>query len=220
MLTDQKISYQENLKQLREQLKGMLPEAALSTFDTDAAQLQKEYKSVLKVKLGDKAPDFQLPNATKKIVRRDALLEKGKIVLVFYRGNWCPYCNLQLSIYQKLVDEFKASGATLVAISPQTPDQSLSMQEKHNLAFEVLSDIGNKVARQYTTIFKFGEEPLTTMAELGYDFSSFYGDDSKEIPIPAVFVINEKGIITFAKSEGGDYRNRVEPEEILKALTQ
>ena len=211
-------SYKEGLKELREQLKEMLPSDALATFDNDAEQLENRHTSILKLDKGDKAPDFSLVNAVGETVRLSDLLQKGKVVLTFYRGAWCPYCNLQLKQYQQILDEIKKCSASLVAVSPQTPDSSLSIKETNELEFEVLSDNGNIVARQFTKVFKNGDAPIKAMTDLGYDYDSFYGDDSREIPVPAVFIINEEGIISFAKAEGGDYRNRVEPSEILQVL--
>ena len=138
--------------------------------------------------------------------------------MTFYRGTWCPYCNLQLNQYQQALPSIKNAGAQLVAISPQTPDESLNIKEKNELQFEVLSDNGNIVARQYTTVFKNGEEPINTMTALGFDFDAHYSDDSREIPVPAVFIIEQNGTISFAKTAGGDYRNRVEAADIINAL--
>jgi len=105
-----------------------------------------------------------------------------------------------------------------VAISSQTPDESLNIKEKNELNFEVLSDNGNIVARKYTTIFKNADAPVNTMTELGFDFDAHYSDDSRELPIPAVFIIEKDATVSFAKSAGGDYRNRVEALEIINAL--
>lgn len=218
MTTETKNSYQENLAELREQLKGMLPPEAMSVFDQDASQLNDRFETLLQVQPGDKAPDFELPDATGKTVSLQQLLTDGPVVLAFYRGAWCPYCNLQLSLYQKALDKIKAAGATLVAVSPQTPDHALSMQEKNELRFPVLTDSRNEVARQYTTVFRNGDAPVATMASLGYDFDSFYENNSREIPVPAVFIIDQTGVVTFAKTEGGDYRNRVAPDEVLHHL--
>ncbi|GMT50343.1 MAG: hypothetical protein IEMM0008_1882 [bacterium] len=93
------------------------------------------------IKKGDKAPDFELNNATGKKVKLSDLLKKGSVVIVWYRGGWCPYCNIQLHALQKYLPEMKSLNATLVAITPHTPDNSISMIEKHKLQFEVLSDI-------------------------------------------------------------------------------
>ena len=217
-MNTEKKSYQENLKDLRDNLGNMLPKEALAIFDNDAESLQVNHNSILKLQEGEKAPDFSLTNAKDKTVRLSELLKQEKVVLTFYRGSWCPYCNLQLSHYQKSLDEIHDLGAELVAISSQTPDESLNVKEKNELNFEVLSDNGNMVARQYTTVFKNADAPVNTMTELGFDFDAHYSDDSRELPIPAVFVIEKDSTVSFAKSLGGDYRNRVEASEIINHL--
>jgi NAD(P)-dependent dehydrogenase (short-subunit alcohol dehydrogenase family)/peroxiredoxin len=214
------LSYQERLEELQENLAKMLPEEVLNTFSQDALALAKTHQRVLKLNAGDKAPDFTLNNAKGEPVTLSKLLDHGKVILVFYRGSWCPYCNLQLKQYQEALPEITSLGAQLVAISAQTPDESLSLKEKNELQFEVLSDNGNMVARKFTTVFKNAQAPLEAMAQLGIDFDSHYADDSKEIPVPAVFIIGKNQNVLFAQSEGGDYRNRVEVAELLNALNQ
>ena len=211
-------SYKKGLGELQEQLKGMLPADALNVFDKDATQLAATHQDILRLTKGDKAPDFALTNAVGETVRLAELLEKGKVVLTFYRGTWCPYCNLQLNQYQQSLAEIHELGAQLVAVSPQTPDESMNMKAKNDLQFEVLSDNGNLIARQYTTVFKNGQEPLDAMKKLGIDFDSHYADDSQELPVPAVFIIEQDHSISFAKAVDGDYRNRVEATDILAAL--
>ncbi|MEQ8924226.1 MAG: peroxiredoxin-like family protein, partial [Fulvivirga sp.] len=200
-------------------LQGMLPEEVLAVFEKDAIALEATHNSILKVQAGDKASNFSLTNALGDVVKLSELLKQGKVVLTFYRGTWCPYCNLQLAQYQQALSEIKELGAQLVAISPQTPDESLNMKEKNELQFEVLSDNGNMVAHNYTTVFKNGDTPLEAMANLGIDFDSHYSDDSKELPVPAVFIIEQDSTISFAKAIGGDYRNRVEVAEIINSLS-
>ncbi|MEM9983060.1 MAG: peroxiredoxin-like family protein [Bacteroidota bacterium] len=211
-------SYQKDLQKLITDLSEALPQDALSVFNQDAAQLEERYTSPLKLSKGDQAPLFSLPNAMGKIVHLTELLKQGKVVLTFYRGSWCPYCNLALNSYQKILPQMKALGASLVAVSPQRPDESLNMKEKNNLAFEVLSDTGNQIAKQYTTVFKNGEAPIAAMEELGIDFHAFYESKDRELPIPALFIIRQDGTIEFARAESGDYRQRVEPSEILDNL--
>jgi len=211
-------SYKEGYAGLRENLAKMIPSQLLSSFDGYAEQLQKELVDILKVKKGETAPNFVLNNHHGDPVSLYDLLKKGKIVLVFYRGAWCPYCNLQLAQLQNALGEIKKLGGNLLAISPQTPDASLSMVEKDNLDFDVLSDVGNMVARKFTTVFRHDDKANGVLKQLGIDFGSFYGDDSNEIPVPAVFVIDKDAIVKLAKSEGGDYRNRVEISEIMAAL--
>lgn len=212
-------SFQENVKGLGEQLTTMLPPDKLAVFNADAQQLAARYPSPLKLQTGDQAPLFALSNAKGEAIGLADLLKQGPVVLTFYRGVWCPFCNLQLANYQQILPQIKKAGANLVAVSPMIPDKSLSVMEINQLQFEVLSDIGNKVARQYTTVFKNGHAPIQAMTDLGYDFQSFYGDESGEIPVPAIFVIAQDRMILFAGSGGGDYRKRVEPQDILLALS-
>lgn len=211
-------SYKDGLKELRKNLIEMLPPASLQVFDEDAIGLDNSLENILKLSVNQKAQDFTLNNALNESINLYSRLKHNKLVLVFYRGSWCPYCNLALNQYQSVLREIKKHGAELMAISPQTPDESLSLKEKNNLGFEVLSDNGNLVARLYTTVYKNSDILLTEMKKLGIDFDQFYGDDSKEIPIPAVFIIEKDGSISFAKVEGGDYRNRVEAFEIINRL--
>ena len=211
-------SYEKALDGLIQQLDEMLPEEQFAVFNRDAQNLGETYPNPLKVRVGDTAPDFSLPNATGKEVRLYDLLKEGAVVLSFYRGTWCPYCNLQLKQLQEILPQLKEMGANLVAISPQNPDASLDMQQKNELEFEVLSDVGNIVAKHYTSVFRYGDAPLQAMKDLGYDFHSFYSDESGEIPVPATIVIASDGRIAFASSEGGDYRQRIEPKMLMETL--
>jgi len=211
-------SYQDNLAQLVKKLQGMLPADKLTVFNHDADQMGKAYPAALKLKRGDKAPNFTLPNALGKPVELASLLEKGKAVVTFYRGVWCPYCNLQLNMYQQILPLIHQAGANLLAISPMTPDGSMSMIDSNGLQFEVLSDEANRVAQRYTTVITNPSSSIQAMAELGYDFNSFNQGGGSELPVPATFVIDQDATVLFAASEGGDYRQRVEPREILEQL--
>ncbi|MET4080636.1 peroxiredoxin [Pedobacter sp. UYP30] len=211
-------SYKQQKDELNKQVATSLPPEIKAVFDHDAENLGRTYPNPLKVDAGDKAPLFTLPNALGNEISLENLLKTGKVVMVFYHGEWCPFCNLVLKTYQNILPQIKAKRANLIAISGQLPNNSLNTKEKNNLEFEVLSDAHQMVAKQYTTVFKNGEKELATMKELGMDFNSFYSDQSGEIPVPAVFIIDENGMISYAGSGGGDYRERIEPEEILKAL--
>jgi peroxiredoxin len=210
--------YKEAVAKLTQELDAMLPAEQFAVFNDDAARFAQEFPAPLKLQRGDKAPLFSLANAVGKAIALEDQLRQGPVVLTFYRGVWCPYCNLQLKLYQQILPQIREAGASLIAVSPMTPDNSLSMQQTNTLEFEVLSDVGNQVARQYTTVFRYSDASLQAMKDLGYDFFSFYGDDSAEIPVPATFVIDRDRTIRFADSAGGDYRERVEPKAILEAL--
>jgi len=213
-------SYKEGLKALKGSISTVLPDDAIEVFDTDAENLGKEYTSILKLQAGDKAYDFTLSNAVGNSINLYEVLKTNRVVLVFYRGAWCPYCNLILNQYQSVLAEIKEAGATLIAISPQSPDGSLTMKEKNALQFEVLSDNGNLIAKEYTTVHPNPEKSLKKMGELGYDYDGYNSDVNSELPVPATFVIEKDGLVSFAKSEGADYRNRVEPAEIINALNR
>jgi peroxiredoxin len=213
-------NYQDEKIALQANLESMIPKESLDVFKNDASQLAKDHLNPLKVSEGDKVPFFALPNAVGLTISLQQLIHQGPVVITFYRGNWCPYCNLVLNGYQRILPDIKSLGANLVAISSQTPDSSLDMQAKHSLEFEVLSDKGNFVANQFTTIIKNSIEAIEEAKKLGVNFYDFYDDESRDIPIPAVFIIDKNGTIVFAKSEGGDYSLRVEPDAILKTLQQ
>lgn len=138
-------------------------------------------------------------------------------MLTFYRGGWCPYCNLQLRAYQAALPQIAALGARLVAISPQLPDNSLGTVEKNALTFDVLSDAGNTVARSYGLVYALPAELREALRSNDKALSRINGDESWELPVPATYVIGKDGRVLLA-SLHIDYRTRLEPEAILAAL--
>jgi len=169
------------------------------------------------LKAGDRAPDFRLPDARGGYVRLKDLLAAGAVVLCFYRGGWCPYCNLELRALQQVLPDITRLGATLVAVSPQTPDESLSTAEKNALAFPVLSDAGSATAKSFGIAYDLAEELRPIYARSGHALPDKNGDESWVLPIPATYVIDTDGTIVLAFVDV-DYRNRLEPGEILVAL--
>ncbi len=165
------------------------------------------------------APDFSLPNPTGKSVRLAEVLKKGPVVVTFYRGSWCPYCNLQLRAYQEILNQIHQFGADLVAISPQTPDHSMTIQEKHDLKFHVLSDIANKIANEYKLVFTLPDYLIENYKQMGLDIPSHNGDHTWSLPIPATYVIGTDRRIRYA-FVNPDYTKRAEPDEILAILKE
>lgn len=166
---------------------------------------------------GDRAPAFNLLGADGGRVNMDELLAKGPVVLTFYRGAWCPYCNTELRLLQAALPEIENAGASLVAVSPQTPDGSMTMRDKQDLKFPVLSDPGNEVARQYGLVFAVGEEVAERYRLSGIDLAAINGDNSFELPIPATYVIGTDGVIRYAFVDA-DYRVRAAPDAVVSAL--
>ncbi len=167
--------------------------------------------------VGDRAPDFALPDAMGDRVRLSDLLADGPVVLTFYRGAWCPYCNTQLRDYQQTLGAIEDAGATLIAVSPQTPDGSMTMQERNGLTFPVLSDVGNRVSRDYGLVYQVDDETRQRYEAVGIDLAEVNGTDTWELPVPATYVIDPEGVIRFAFVEE-DYTQRATTGDVLGAL--
>lgn len=164
------------------------------------------------------APEFTLPSATGELFRLSNALNKGAVVLTFYRGSWCPYCNLQLNALQKINDEIKALGAQLVAISPESPDSSLSAEQIKQLPFTVLSDQGAKVAATFGVAWEVPEFLLEHMRnDRQLDLEAINNGNNNILPIPATFILNKDGQVIWRYVDV-DYRTRSEPKDILEAL--
>jgi peroxiredoxin len=166
---------------------------------------------------GDRAPDFDLPDARGGHARLSTLLADGPVVLSFYRGGWCPYCNLELRALQHSLPAFKGLGASLVAVSPQNPDASLSTAERNALEYPVLSDAGSAVAKAFGIAFDLAEELRPVYAAFGHALPDLNGDDSWVLPIPATYVIDRDRTIVLAYVDT-DYRTRLEPADIVATL--
>lgn len=166
--------------------------------------------------IGDIAPNFILKNALGKEVSLQKHLENGPVVLVWYRGGWCPYCNINLRFLQEELPNIKAQGATLLALTPELPDQSINTAEKHQLDFEILSDIHNKVAKDYGVVFKLTDEVAKIYNEK-FGLNNYNGDKSNELPLAVTYIINTDGKIVYAFLDA-DYRKRAEPSDITNFL--
>ncbi|ESA35577.1 alkyl hydroperoxide reductase [Leptolyngbya sp. Heron Island J] len=209
----------EQLAETRASFQQQVPEVVQATMKTATEALEVAGLADQALTVGDIAPDFTLPDATGKAVRLSDLLQQGPVVINFYRGEWCPYCNLELRAFQNLLPEFKQAGATLVAISPELPDHSLSVTEKHNLAYSVLSDVGNQVSRQYGLVFTLDESLRPIYKNFGIDIPASNGDDSYELPMPATYVIDQARRIRYAFAEA-DYTQRAEPQDVLAVVNE
>ncbi|MFE2071209.1 peroxiredoxin-like family protein [Streptomyces sp. NPDC059467] len=167
--------------------------------------------------VGERAPGFTLPSATGATVALDDLLAEGPVVLTFYRGAWCPYCNLALRALQRHHTGITARGARLVAVSPQIPDESLTLTEKHSLAFDVLSDLGSDTAKQYGLAFDLPDDLAAAYNKLGFDLQRVNNGHPRTLPMPATYVIARDGVIHWAFVDT-DYTARAEPADIIAAL--
>jgi peroxiredoxin len=171
------------------------------------------------LKEGEQAPDFTLPDALGQPVTLSHLLQQGPVVLTFYRGAWCPYCNLELHAYQRALPQIQALGATLIAISPQTPDHSLSMVEKRALSFTVLSDVGNVVARRFGLAFTIDAAVRAAHRRVGADLPAFNGDESWELPMAGTYIVDQAGTVRLAFVDP-DFMHRLDPSVIIARLNE
>ncbi|WP_321827736.1 peroxiredoxin-like family protein [Maribacter dokdonensis] len=182
----------------------------------EEAKAFEKGKNALKV--GEQAPNFELPDALGNQIKLSGLLENGAVVVTFYRGSWCPYCNLQLRALQAKLPEIQSLGATLVAISPEVPDASMTKNEISEMDFTVLSDQDAKVASKYGVAWEVPEFLLDHMrVDRNLDLKQINNGNGTVLPIPATFIVGTDGAIQWSYVNV-DYRTRSEPDEIVEAL--
>lgn len=196
-----------------------LPDDEQATVQQSFEKLHASSVAADAVNIGDTLPDFSLPNATGRMINLYAALEQGPVVLSFYRGGWCPFCSLELQALQQILPDIRSLGATLIGVSPETPDNSLTTAEKYGLDFEVVSDVGNRTARDYGLIFTVYEEMRPLYLKWGLDVPACNGDDSWELPVPATYLAGTDRVVRAAHVDR-DYTKRMEPGHILEALKE
>ena len=168
--------------------------------------------------VGDHAPGFSLPDAQGRTVSLSERLSTGPVVLVFYRGEWCPYCNTYLRALQAALPEITSRGASLIAVSPQSSDHSLSLTEKAELAFDVLSDVDQAAIQAYKLQFTVPADLQDIHVNIiDVDLRNHTADGSWHLPIPATFVIDRDGVVR-AAHVSADYRTRMDPVDLIAAL--
>ncbi|CNG23730.1 Peroxiredoxin [Mycobacterium tuberculosis] len=207
---------------LREQLEELAasvnrPEDAKAAINRAFADIG-EQGLVPGLAIGDRAPDFELPDARGGRVRLADRLATGPVVLTFYRGSWCPYCNLELRAYQSRLDEFAAQDASLIAVSPQAPDDAMSMSEKNALEYDVLSDVEQRVLDAYRIRFDLPAGITAHMLDSTLAaLAKQQPDGHYSLPVPATFVLDRQGTVR-ARHVSMAYRTRMEPDEALAAI--
>jgi peroxiredoxin len=212
------MSLQDDLNKAHDDFMAQMPEVA-KQLDLDTEKVVRSGVGNDAPGVGDIAPDFTLPNQLGRDVSATELRSKGPLVISFYRGSWCPYCSLELHALQRYLPKIEQLGASLVAISPQLPDESMSTAEKYKLSFIVLSDVGNVIARQFGLVFTLSETVRPVYSKFGIDLPRLNGTDTFELPVPGTFILDQEGKIR-AEHVSADYKQRMEPEDILVALAE
>ncbi|MGL4850252.1 MAG: peroxiredoxin-like family protein [Clostridium sp.] len=209
----------DELSRLAQNANQTLPTEIKTLFKDSIDEVKASNIEQTALSTGDMAPDFTLSNANGDTVSLSAFLEKGPVVITFYRGGWCPYCNLELKAYRDALKDITNLNANLIAISPELPDNSLSTIEKNNLNFEVLSDIDNKVAKKFGLVFKVNDALAKVYKERGFDLKQNQGNELNELPMPGTYVIDTTGkiVLSFVNS---DYKKRLDIDVVLNKLKE
>jgi peroxiredoxin len=194
-----------------------VPRSVIETMHRATTELIASGAGQRALKAGDKAPSFLLKDANGKTVSSAELLARGPLVLSFYRGVWCPYCNMELQALQEALPTFRALGAELVAISPQNAVNSRKSIRSNGLNFPILSDPGNEIAATFGLRYALPDYLIALYKSLKNDLPAFNGDTSWTLPMPGRFVIGQDGIIRYAEVNP-DYTRRPEPSDMLPAL--
>ena len=192
---------------------------AMAKDSTTMKSVTAEDVSKTALNVGAKMPSFTLSDANGKTVSSSDLLKQGNLVVVFYRGAWCPYCNLYLKKLQENVSQIKAQGANIVAISVENPDTSLSVANKNKVSFEVLSDPKLDTARKFGIVYQLPAETNEKYKGYGIDLVKQNGTETPDLPLSATYIVNQKGEITYAFLEP-DYKKRAEPSDIIEMLSK
>ncbi|MGD1935168.1 MAG: peroxiredoxin-like family protein [Candidatus Phaeomarinobacter sp.] len=212
------MSLQSLLEETRAGASTRIPEEALAIMRAADEELTAQGVGNDALKVGDTLPDAELPSATGETVRMSELAAKGPLVITFYRGGWCPYCNLELKAYQDLLSEITALGGQLVAVTPEKPDNSLSTTEKNALTFPVLTDNENSFAKALGIVFELPAPLQALYGKFGMDLPGLNAGSGWTLPIPATFVVGADGKIVLAGVDT-NYTRRLEPSEAVAALS-
>ena len=209
---------QKQIENLNQTMSSQLPQEILNAFADSIADLKKDRIEDRSFRKGMKARSFSLKSSQGKTINSDNLLgEYDKIILAFFRGDWCPYCNLELRALQEALSRIENKKAKLIAASPQKQEYSSDMREKNQLSFDILFDKDNTLANQFGISFNLQDFVVPYYLQLGIDLNVHNGNNQNAVPIPAVFVIDKDYNITYSFVDA-DYMNRVDIEDLIKNL--
>ncbi len=210
-LTDQLAEHRTNWR-------ARVPAERQAVMDQHVAHLAASGIARAAKQVGDRAPAVRLRDQSGRDFDIETLLAKGPVIVTFYRGGWCPFCNLELKAYQAVLPRIASAGASLVAISPEKPDDSLATAGKNALSFPVLSDIGQLVGKAFGVVYAFTDEVRSVYDGFKLDIPEKNGaPDDWSLPLSATYVIGQDGVILFADTRV-DYRERTDPLEVLQIL--
>lgn len=211
------MSLESKLKKQMEKSSAKGNEKIAKVFGESAEKLSKEGIEKRALKIGDKVKDFELTNAFGKKISLKDLRKEGAVVISFYRGRWCPYCNIELMEYNNIIDQIKLQGANFIAISPEKPDESLENVKEKSLNFEVLSDLNNIVAKNFKITFKVSDDLSDVYKGIGINLEQNQGNSDNILPVPATYIIDKDGTVVYS-FVNTDYTKRLEPSIVIEEL--
>jgi peroxiredoxin len=201
----------------RELIAKYVPAETQAIHARATAELKQQRLAANILPVGSQIPEFKLQDHTGKSISSADLLAKGRLVLCFIRGRWCPFCVAQMEAMNLIQAAIEQAAATLAAISPQTVQQSFFMRDQHKLRFPLLSDAGNQVARQFGLTYRVPVDQKAIYQRAFVNLPFVNGDDSWELPVPATYILERDGTVLYA-SANEDYAERPEPEDIVRFL--
>ena len=212
------MSLQDKLDAFKAEFEGKkAPPEVVAVFHKSTAELIASGQAARALKVGDRAPVFRLPDSEGTTVASAELLTNGPLVVTFYRGSWCPYCNMDLQAIEAAAPQIRSLGASLVAISPQTQASSTKSQRDNALSFPILSDHGGEIAAAFGLRWRVQDELKAVMTAFKVDLATFNGEPSWTLPMPARYVIAQDGVIAYSEVNP-DYTRRPDPSELLPTL--
>ena len=211
------MTLQDKLNAYKAEPKPHAPPELGAVSGRTIAALKASGQAERALKAGDRAPPFDLPDQDGAAASSADLLRKGPVVLSFYRGVWCPFCNIELKALQEALGGIEARGASLLAISQQTPANSRKAQRENGLSFSILADKGGEVGAAFGLRWSVPEEMREVHRRLGGPLPGFNGEDSWTLPMPARYVISQDGVIAYAEVNP-DYTRRPEPSDLFPVL--
>jgi peroxiredoxin len=207
-------SLREQFAERKDLIAKYVPAEIQAIHEQVIAELQQQGIAGRTLAAGAKAPAFELTDHNGKLVSSTELLNKGRVIICFFRGRWCSFCVGQLEAMNLVMPEIQAAGSSLIAVSPQTVQQSFFMADQHKLRFPLLSDLGNAVARQFGLVYRVPEFQQALYRRAFINLPLANGDESWELPIPASYILERDSTVLYA-SPNPDYTDRPEPGEIL-----
>lgn len=211
------MNLQLELSKFQREFLTKFPSEKAAILQEATQALAKEFQNRRALRIDDEAPDFLLQNTDGQQISLYDQLNQGAVILCFYFGSWCPYCNLELRAYQGLLPKIQALGASVLAISPQTLDASRKTAIKNALSFDILSDEGCQVARDYGVVFEILDRLRLLYTELGHALPDYNGTEDWLLPVPATFIIDRRHHIALAHIDV-DYTKRYEPADAIAIL--